>query len=150
MKKKKCLFLVPGQSGSNLFLFLFSPHIHSAATFCLKATLSQEHSLRPLLSDQRRERWRRRDRCHLNNTTERIPTGAVTDYCQLTDSGMISSNLWVLSRVPGLTWTGMSKQEHGRRRCPPGFAVDQKPPVMRGPQSVGRHQSRLPGEEEER
>lgn len=52
--KKVSLFLVPGQSGSNLFLFSF-PHIHSAATFCLKATLSHEHSLRPLLSDERRE-----------------------------------------------------------------------------------------------
>lgn len=35
--------------------FSLSPHIHSAATFCLKATLSQEHSLRPLLSDERGE-----------------------------------------------------------------------------------------------
>lgn len=45
---------MPGQSGSNLLLFSF-PHIHSAATFCLKATLSHEHSLRPLLSDERGE-----------------------------------------------------------------------------------------------
>lgn len=52
--KKRVSFLVPGQSGSNLFLFSF-PHIHSAATFCLKATLSHEHSLRPLLSDEGRE-----------------------------------------------------------------------------------------------
>lgn len=56
---KKVSFLVPGQSGSNLFLFCF-PHIHSAATFCLKATLSQEHSLRPLLSDERGENGERK------------------------------------------------------------------------------------------
>lgn len=61
--EKSVSFLVPGQSGSNLFLFFsFFPHIHSAATFCLKATLSQEHSLRTLLSDERGEKWRGKDR----------------------------------------------------------------------------------------
>lgn len=44
----------------------------------------------------------------------------------------------------------MSKQKHGRCRCPPGFVVDQIPPVMRGPQSVGRHPSLLPREHEGR
>lgn len=70
--EKSVSFLVPGQSGSNLFLFSF-PHIHSAATFCLKATLSQEHSLRPLLSDERgenREREKEKEGgCHCNQST---------------------------------------------------------------------------------
>lgn len=65
--KKVSLFLVPAQiwKQSPSILSFFPPHIHSAATFCLKATLSQEHSLRPLLSDEKRtegERDRERQR----------------------------------------------------------------------------------------
>lgn len=52
--KKVSLFWCLGNLEAISFLFSF-PHIHSAATFCLKATLSQEHSLRPMLSDERGE-----------------------------------------------------------------------------------------------
>lgn len=46
-----------------------------------------------------------------------------------------------------LTWTGMSKREHGRQHCPPGsVAAGQPPPVMREPLSGGRRPSPLPEE----
>lgn len=44
-----------------------------------------------------------------------------------------------------LTLTGMSKQEHGRQRCPPGsVAAGPPPPVTREPLSGGRRPSPLP------
>lgn len=45
----------------------------------------------------------------------------------------------------GLTWTGMSKQEHGRQHCPPGsVAAGQSHPVTREPLSGGSCPSPLP------
>lgn len=47
--KKVSVFLGAWAIWKQSFLFFFFLLIHSAATFCLKATLSQEHSLGPSL-----------------------------------------------------------------------------------------------------
>lgn len=71
--KKVSLFFGAWAIWKQSLFFSLSPHIHSAATFCLKATLSQEHSPRPLLSDERgenRNTERKREReCVCNQST---------------------------------------------------------------------------------
>lgn len=49
MKKVSLFWCLGNLEAISFFFFSSFPHILSAATFCLKATLSQEHSPRPSL-----------------------------------------------------------------------------------------------------